>query len=432
MRRRLWWQVVILDIRSSEDFGTDPSVGEYSFDVKLPLNVNDADLDPLNTQFLDPRDGVSEMTFCLIRYEILNSARRLAYTPPTGPCLERAKTFSLADKEQMLKELHEKLEDKYLKYCDSAGPLFWVAATVARLIVSKMSLIVYGFHQVGTVDTLPQHIKDRLFIASIEIMEYSQLLQTESATRKWGWLFHTYVQWHAIAYILREVCVRPYCDIVERGWSAVDGLFNSWGDAVKHSRHGQLWTPMRKLMLKARRKRQADMHAMGINIENLNHGAQGSKGAQRQQQTTAKPQANPADLGGIPDINFRQELESGTTHLRQDLLLPQYWPTPPEDQNDAQAQNLDAMAGYMAESDLQSMNTSNVGMGVSGYTNTNAAVPWLLDDSALTDLDMGAGDAEGEISWEGWDDVVRDFQMEVDMSQPDARGPNINGMGTWW
>jgi hypothetical protein len=35
MRRRLWWQVLILDARSSEDHGCDPTVVEAQFDTKM-------------------------------------------------------------------------------------------------------------------------------------------------------------------------------------------------------------------------------------------------------------------------------------------------------------------------------------------------------------------------------------------------------------
>lgn len=35
MRRRLWWQVLILDIRASEDHGCDPTIGEAQFDTKM-------------------------------------------------------------------------------------------------------------------------------------------------------------------------------------------------------------------------------------------------------------------------------------------------------------------------------------------------------------------------------------------------------------
>ena len=57
--------------------------------------------------------------------------------------------------------------------------------------------------------------------------------------------------------------------------------------------------------------------------------------------------------------------------------------------------------------------------------------PWLMDDSALLDLDMNALD--GEVGWEGWDDLVKDFQMEADNQLLEmSRGPTLGGMGSWW
>jgi Fungal specific transcription factor domain len=193
MRRRLWWQVCILDTRASEDHGSDPSILDYSFDTKFPLSINDDDLDPNATEAPVPREGVSEMTFCLIRYEICNLTRRLTYTPPgDAPCkLAGKQPLSLEEKEELVRNCARHLEKTYLRYCEDAGPLYWVAATVARLIIAKMSLIIYHpLTQPGKPNSLSQDIKDRLFMASIEIIEYSRILESEASTKHWGWLFH--------------------------------------------------------------------------------------------------------------------------------------------------------------------------------------------------------------------------------------------------
>jgi hypothetical protein len=150
------------------------------------LNINDEDIDPQSVEPPTPRIGVSEMTFCLIRYEICHTQRKLYYVPPgEGPCKRAANSRTLAEKEEIVKDLHERLESKYLVFCHNAGPLYLVTATVSRLIVAKMGLIIYSPH---LAEGLPQSVKDRLFIASIEIMEYSQLLKYEVSTKKWGWV----------------------------------------------------------------------------------------------------------------------------------------------------------------------------------------------------------------------------------------------------
>jgi len=197
MRRRLWWQICILDSRSAEDHGSDPSIFEHTFDTQMPLSINDADLKLDAKEAPQPRVGVSDMTFCLIHYEICALSRRLNYIPPgVGPCRMMPTTLPLEEKEKLIKECVARLETKYLQYCEDAGPLYWVAATVARLIFAKMSLIIYHpLIQPGALETLSADVKDRLFMASIEIIEYSRILETEASTKHWGWLFRTYTPW---------------------------------------------------------------------------------------------------------------------------------------------------------------------------------------------------------------------------------------------
>ena len=148
MRRRLWWQVCILDARASEDHGCDPTIVEAQFDTQMPLNVNDADLDPDMKEFPESQVGFTEMTFCIIRFEVANIFRRILYIPP-GPnrCSSYFANLSIPEKEKWISECHQRLEEKYLKNCDMTVPLYWVTATISRLIMSKMWLVVYHPHQ---------------------------------------------------------------------------------------------------------------------------------------------------------------------------------------------------------------------------------------------------------------------------------------------
>jgi hypothetical protein len=431
MRRRLWWQVCILDVRASEDHGSDPSIMDQAFDTEFPLSINDIDLDPDATEAPVPKPGVSEMTFCLIRYEICTLSRRLSYIPPgEGPCHLAAQSWTLEDKERMIKECADRLEEKYLQYCEDAGPLYWVAATVARLITAKMSLIIYHpLTHPGKPNSLSQDIKDRLFMASIEIIEYSRVLESEASTKQWGWLFHTYIQWHAIAYILGELASRPQSLIVERAWRAMDTVFNDWGGAVSKTKTGMLWQPMRKLMAKARRKREEDM-------ANNN---QPKQGLGMESKYIRPPPGGPSDKpGGPPDLALG---------IARDRLLAQTPPSPAAMSNPhpsaARTQTsqppppTDCPFASMSDDIEVPMQPQIVGMGpllapeqVQLQLQQMQQTPWLMDDSALVDLDMHG--LEGEVSWEGWDDLVRDFQMESDMQAGEIRAPALGGMGSWW
>ncbi|KAF2638808.1 hypothetical protein P280DRAFT_470847 [Massarina eburnea CBS 473.64] len=267
MRRRLWWQVCILDARASEDHGCDPTIIEAQFDTRMPLNINDVDINPDMTQFPKERQGFTDMTFCLIRFEVTNIFRRILYVPP-GPtrCNQFFSNLTVPEKERWISDCHQRLEDKYLKGCDMSIPLCWITATISRLIMSKMWLIVYHPHQRKDGGaSLPQETKDKLFVTSLENIEYSILIETEARTMQWGWLFRTYVQWHAIAFLLSELCVRTKGEAVERAWRALDATAGRWwfplGDTSVYAKGqaGCLWRPLRKLMAKARAARGREL-----------------------------------------------------------------------------------------------------------------------------------------------------------------------------
>ncbi|KAI9742890.1 MAG: hypothetical protein M1818_003619 [Claussenomyces sp. TS43310] len=399
MRRRLWWQICALDTRASEDYGSDPTILEASYDCKFPLNLNDSDICPNTTETPVPREGISDMTFCLIRYEICVLSRRLGFVPYRGPCHDAAKKRNLAEKEKMICDLHEHLEITYLRYCNDAGPLFWVAATIARLVVSKMNLMIHGFRSPKDDNEFPQEIRDRLFVSAVEVAEYTRLLETEGSTKKWGWLFHTYVQWYAIAFVLREICVRPPSAIVDRGWHAVNGVFG--GCIRSSSNNGILWVTIRKLMIKARRKRQADLQAgTGAGL----------------MMTPEIPQPSTDTLPSTMALVRGSKDEPAPSlglaaAIQPDFPAGETWPAEMHSMPPTQEQ-LPPLAHYP----LMSQEQPSSG--------------WLLDDPALVDLDMNVED--GEIDWEGWDDVVRNYQVEIQHGTADANVPNLGSMGGWW
>lgn len=451
MRRRLWWQVCILDVRASEDHGSDPSILDQSFDTEFPLSINDSDLDPDATEPPTPRVGVSEMTFCLIRCEICSLNRKLNYVPPGASCQQRAALVTLEEKERMVKECSDRLEEKYLRYCEEAGPLYWVAATVARLITAKMSLVIYHpLTQPGKPSTLSQDIKDRLFMASIEIIEYSRILESEASTKQWGWLFHTYIQWHAIAYILGELCIRPHSMIVDRAWRAVDGAFNDWQGALSHSKsNSMLWQPMRKLMAKARRKREENMHIqirqgqisneLGINSNYIHPPPSG-------------PSSKPGGAGCIARDRLYPQTTNTTNLVTAQKVPSELYQAPHNtssrspNPNSTHASSFLTQTPYSADIPMTSpqLQPQVIGMGPSFAPDQiqlqlqqMQQTPWLMDDNAFADLDMAGLD--GDPNWEGWDDLVRDFQMEAEsqgaggVGVGDIRGPTVlGGMGNWW
>ncbi|OTB02666.1 hypothetical protein M426DRAFT_61704, partial [Hypoxylon sp. CI-4A] len=266
MRRRLWWAICILDLRSAEDQGTELTIAERTFDTQFPLNVNDVDITPEMTEFPEEKIGPTDMTFCLIRYEICTLSRKIhSATNGMAPCRNRS---TEQERDEMLLECYERIERKYLKSCGDKDMdvLHWVAAMIARLIMAKMSLMIYQpmlLHSTG--QELNKDVRHRLFMASLEVVEYTKVLNSEPKCRQWRWLFQTYAQWHAVAYLLLEVCRLPWTASLERAWIVLNATFQT-PDAAERARPG-VWIPLRKLMGQARRHREEEIRRLRANPE---------------------------------------------------------------------------------------------------------------------------------------------------------------------
>jgi len=256
MRRRVWWAICNLDVRASEDQGTDLTIPTGTFDTKLPLNINDADINEQSKEAPPPRDEFTDMACALLGIETCLLTRRLVAPGP-----EDADT-TLTLQSRILDETYERIDRVYLRKVADIDPiLYWVGVTISRLVVSKLTLIIF----LPTLFFSPSEeasagIRDKLFIAAIEVAEYNHALNSEVRCRHWRWVYQTYTQWHAIAFMLMEITRRPWGPTVERAWVA---LHSRWlipsHRADMNSRSLRAWIPLRKLMAKAKRHRIAEL-----------------------------------------------------------------------------------------------------------------------------------------------------------------------------
>ena len=472
MRRRLWWQICLLDVRASEDHGCDPTIIEQAFDTKIPLNINDVDISPETTDFPPERQGCTDITFCLIRFEVANTFRRLNYVPPGPPraCSEMTSNATLQDKEQWIRDCHQRLEEKYLKHCDMSVPLFWVTATIARLMMSKMWLMVYHpFQRENGAAGLSEETREKLFITSLENIEYSILLETEARTMKWGWLFKTYMQWHALACLLSELCKHTHGDLVDRAWAAIektrDGRWST--DASTNSPAGHLWRPLKKLYRKAKEARQRAMSEDALETQRAamfgpvyhKYSLDPANRFQRQEfSQTATPPPDRAKLirldqspsyGQVPQkhilgISDLQPLAASTQPTTASPLRRSF------DQASLMNDNLLSSSPAMANSKLPNLSaqspsdeigdfgidptaaTTTLPISSSSFTDSNQMSFFPNNTTGLdnltpdesTDLDMSAiMDNSGNLDWQSWDQLVRQFGMDIDA----APAANSNG-----
>lgn len=261
MRRRVWWQICILDVRTTENHGSDRDIAQQTFDTRLPSNIDDEALVPGCLDLPLLRTGVTEMSLSLMRYEIISVIWQLrSQSKACGIAYDAEHSHSIVQEiDRITDDCRKKLETQIFQYCDMDVPFHWLITTVARMMLAKTWVNVHHrFQLAGVGNDYKEHGRDRLFSMSLTIVETCLLLEREQSIQQWKWAFRNYVPWQALTFILSELCVRKKGDTTDRAWKAVEGAFLEWADVAAEKGHDILWLRMKKLLAKAQRANGLD------------------------------------------------------------------------------------------------------------------------------------------------------------------------------
>lgn len=250
MRRRLWWHILLLDMRSSEEHGTDSYISENMYDARLPSNVNDEDISPEMTEPVQPRTGFTEMTFCLVRCEVAVVLNHVT----------TAISSSLGDQdtqqrlEKMAEAISDQIRRKYTDFCDESVPLQRVCVLLSRLVLANLWIKLYFRQPVNphpTLQDICMQSRDKLCHLSLEVIQASFTVDSNEHTHRWSWLFHANAHWCYVAFLLSELCVRSPNAFTDEAWRVVDLMQQKWHLTQRHDKKGMLWRPLQRLLQRA-------------------------------------------------------------------------------------------------------------------------------------------------------------------------------------
>ncbi|KAJ5783320.1 transcriptional regulator family: Fungal Specific TF [Penicillium psychrosexuale] len=253
MRRRVWWNLCILDVRASDDQGTDYTITGASFDTKIPLNLNDTDLDPESKQTPQAHDALTDMSVARVSFGMCEVTRQMM-----GHGFKEAAP-SPEEQSRLLQKIDQGLQRDFLQYSTESGNItYWVIVTVARLLMAKMTLLIYlPLLFSSPNEDFSEELRTKLLVSSIEVAEYNHALNNEQACRHWRWAFQTYTHWYSIVYMMLEISRRPWSPLSERAWVALHSVWLIPNQAHME-RNLRVWIPLRKLMTKARKHRDME------------------------------------------------------------------------------------------------------------------------------------------------------------------------------
>ncbi|MCJ1378073.1 hypothetical protein MMC17_001169 [Xylographa soralifera] len=372
MRRRLSWLIAVIDGRSAQVAGQGASAITYGWNLELPSNVNDSDLDPEMQEQPVESAGATEMIFCLIRYSAghyFERARILSVFEGNGEkSSDKAPNF---DKDKQIDDLQSLLENKYIRYCDPVIPLHLLAASMARSAIYSMRVMArHPRQQPDGGIHMSQGEKDELFNNCLKLIEYANLAYSLESMRRYLWHIGTHFQWHAFIYILGELQYRIAGEQVDQAWRQVEEVFKHHPEMIT-DRKGNFHAAVGRLTKRAWERREMEPERRQAN---LTHFVRPDFINKLHSQKTA-------DAG----TNLQKGVVTGSQEKKSDEHQPE---------ND--------MAHDESTASTNTLNNDSGGFDL----------PFLSDSTSmnLTPID-----------WAVWDDVIKDFELQ----QEDAIGDEI-------
>jgi hypothetical protein len=246
MRRRLWWQVLLLDVRVAELSGAGSALLNHTWKTKLPSNVNDSDLFPDMREIPKEHSGATEMMFVLHRCEVANLVQQL-----------QDKSIPLTIKDEAIDQLEMALERKYIQYCDRSIPFHLMTTLMVKLATAKIRMLPRHPHVRDSISQNLTEDRDYLFKLSLQCLENHNKMMEIPSLDRFMWHVLTNVPFPAQIYLIWSLRWRTSDALAERAWELLEMRFENQNLRIKGSevwrmnKDSAIYIAIANLMIKA-------------------------------------------------------------------------------------------------------------------------------------------------------------------------------------
>ncbi|KAG8163496.1 hypothetical protein KVR01_006793 [Diaporthe batatas] len=430
MRRRLWAQIIVLDVRAAQDRGTEAMIRQEETNTAAPSNVNDDDFGPHTSVPLAQleKKGPTDITFSLCTYHCSKlflhiHGPRIRFSKATHETTLPGPHAQPQVSEEDIIQRIKSLEAQFLTAAaDQAGhPQASYAATVLRIASLVYWLSIQYPLQVRQPTIKPRVSREHMLQTAVAIMELqacgpsSAAMSSEEFSERFIWWQDGYIPWHPLAVALAELCVQTEGPLVDRAWKTIDRVMPSWGDKVADTRKGALWRPIRKLLKQARQRRaEAQMRRLGIS----------EPGQQARQPAEPPLQAQAKRATGQPLVKQAAPTAPSDSGRAMDSSKP-----PP---NPATALG---PTGVPLSQDFGPM--PDIPAVAPPFILENSHHQWMIDFADIADVPVdtsidyngavglggGGGGGFDMMDWSYWNDFVNDASVNVEgQTSPSSEG----------
>jgi hypothetical protein len=395
IRRRIWWQLKMHDFRAAELVGLAKFRGFNPEEntCEPPFNINDSDLYPGMASPAPSSTKLTDMVYFVLRTELMVFGRKRAaeFRHQDKDASKWDYIASRSDqrlKDQIILEIEELLESKYLRYCDPSQPLQHLTMLMARSSLNTVRFLCYHPRRWASQEQTPESERQLVWKSSIALLEQYDIMQSDRRLQGFAWYVAYFLQWHVIIHVLDSLRARPLMSDAEKAWRVIESTYQNNPDIISTKK--PIHVAVGNLCLKAWTAREAAIMHEGRNVAPEPEFI----GQLRQQREAAKARRKARDNKNKQTDIYQgkplpQAIETRTQEFNADSLPQQA----------SSFDMIDNTTNQASESDPFWLNSGlDDGMwGPSGDT-------MHLDTDLMLAQDYGFDDPTGQsISWSQWD-----------------------------
>ncbi|RAK74434.1 uncharacterized protein BO72DRAFT_202083 [Aspergillus fijiensis CBS 313.89] len=221
MRRRLWWSLIIFDNRVCEMSDYKTASLAPTWDCKVPLNVNDFELQPEMKTAPAPNNRPTEMLFAAVRSDLADFVRHSAFHLNfTNPSLNTIALRPTEEAERLV-SLEKTMEEKYLAFCNPENALHFMTLWTMRGSLAKSRLLQH-YSQCSSTPEPPTDAQRNTGLAhALRMLECDTKLMTSPLTQPYRWLVHFHFPFPAYIHLLQDLKKRPVEAHADRAWAVM-------------------------------------------------------------------------------------------------------------------------------------------------------------------------------------------------------------------
>ncbi|KAF4331807.1 C6 transcription factor [Fusarium beomiforme] len=249
MRRRLWWALVLFDSRVSALGDHKPTTLAPGWDCALPMNVSDSELREETKNAPKAQEQATEAIFAIVRSElgdfIRNSPYYLSFTNPMMKPLAKR----LPEGGDVA--LEKRLEDKYLRFCDTDNRLHYMTLWTARASIATCRLMNDFLVYLESSAQYTQANHETAVSHAIDWLECDTKLSSSPLTKGFHWFLRLYFPFPAYIRIIQHLKSQPFSSITERGWHVMYDNYAARYAASENDRWHSIFKPFANIVLYA-------------------------------------------------------------------------------------------------------------------------------------------------------------------------------------